>query len=432
MKRFISLLSFFLIIPEGLAHNFSFKHFQTKQGTNVVFYQTMTVPMLNINLAFKAGSAYDGEHYGLSALTTKLINQGTTELDANTIAERLANTGAQLQTNNTQDMIVLNLVTLSEEKTRQEAINLFAQIITKANFPMDAFKREQNQLLITIKKSKESPNELANQSFFKALYQQHPYAHPITGYKKTVEAITDQQVQDFYKHYFVARNATLVMVGAISLEEAKNIAETLTQQLPVGQAAPDIPKAQAVKVEDKLEMNFPSSQTMIRLGQLGIDHHHPDYLPLIVGNYILGGGVLVSRLSSEVREKRGLSYGVTSQLTPMPGNGPFIIGLSTQNAQAALALDVVQKTLKEFVEKGPNQDELIAAQKYLTGSFALSLASNSDIAATLLRVTFYKLPNNYLDTYIDHIQKVGVEDIKRAFASLIHPNKQIIVEVGAM
>jgi zinc protease len=179
-------------------------------------------------------------------------------------------------------------------------------------------------------------------------------------------------------------------------------------------------------------VKFPSSQTVIRLGQLGIDHHDKNYFPLIVGNYSLGGGALVSRLALEVREKRGLTYGITSEFAPMPGLGPFVISLSTKTNQAETAMEVTRKNLAAFMETGPSADELRAAQQFLTGSFPMSLASNRNIAKTLLKMEFYHLPNDYLDRYIDNINNVTTEQIKQAFTQTITPNDLLQVSVGKM
>lgn len=222
------------------------------------------------------------------------------------------------------------------------------------------------------------------------------------------------------------------MVGAIDEKKAHELADELLQQLPKGQAAPEVPIAPQLTTSEKKDIDFPSSQTVIRLGQIGINHHSPDYFPLTVGNYILGGGALVSRLANEVREKRGLTYGVSSQFIPMPGNGPFLISLATQNKQATTALKLTEDTLAKFMAEGPEEAELIAAKQYLTGSFPLSLASNSSIASMLLRLVFYRLPDNYLDTYIDKINAVSASQIKEAFQKQVHLNKMLVVSVGKL
>ncbi|WP_238584262.1 M16 family metallopeptidase, partial [Legionella lansingensis] len=353
-------------------------------------------------------------------------------LDATTIAERLANIGAQFEGESSRDMVVLRLKTLTTQEALKQALDTFTLILTKPDFPQDAFHRAKSQQLLAIAQKQESPEDVANILFFNKLYGDHPYAHPVIGTEESVKAIEPQDVRNFYKHYFVASNTVVVMVGAIDKEKARQLAEQLTKALPRGQAAPTIPKAPQLSASEKLTVNFPSSQTILRLGQIGINHHSLDYFPLTVGNYILGGGTLVSRLANEVREKRGLTYGVVSQFMPMPGDGPFLISLATENKQAITALKITEDTLVQFITEGPNEAELTAAKQYLTGSFPLSLASNSSIASMLLRIAFFHLPDDYLDTYIARVNAVSIADIKKAFQKQVNPNKMLLVSVGKL
>lgn len=412
------------------ANSFKTEKWQTANGVRVVFYSAKEVPMLDISLAFAAGSSYDGSQYGLSSLTSRMMNQGNAGQDANTVAETLADTGAQFSVETSRDMVILNLRTLVSKDTLAQSRKTFAQIINQPDFPDEAFAREKKQLLMAIEQGQESPEEVADLNFFKALYQQHPYAHPINGTPKTLNALTKKQVADFYQRYYVGNNAVLVMVGDIDSQTAHQLADQLTQKLPRGTAATPVTQAPQLAGAEKINTPFPSSQTMIRLGQIGIDHHNPHYFPLMVGNYILGGGSLVSRLAVEVREKRGLTYGVDSQFAPMPGEGPFLISLSTRNEQSQKALDVIQNVLHHYVNDGPSDQELEAAKQYLTGSFPLSLASNRNIATLLLRMTFYHLPDDYLDTYIAHINAVSKDQIKQAFQQQVNPDKLLLVTVG--
>lgn len=414
------------------ANDIQAQRWQTSNGTAVVFYQAMEVPMLDIQIAFAGGSAYDGEHYGLSTLTTALMNQGNAGLSATTIAEQLADTGAQFGAEAGRDMAVFSLRTLTQPSALNQSTETFATILSKPDFPTDALEREKKQQLTAIKQSKESPDSVATLTFFQKLYPNHPYGHSVNGTEETVPKLSKELVLLHYNKYFVARNAVLVMVGAIEKSKAQELAEKITSKLAEGSAAAAIPKAQGLLQEEKINLKFPSSQTMIRLGQLGINHHNTDYFPLVVGNYILGGGSLVSQLAIEVREKRGLTYGVYSQFTPMLGNGPFLISLSTKNSQAQEALTLTKTILEQFIKAGANPKELKAAKQYLTGSFPLSLASNSSIASMLLKMAFYQLPDDYLNTYIKNVDAVSLSQIKSAFQKQVHPQSLLQVTVGQM
>jgi zinc protease len=425
---FISLL--ISLAQPSIANTFKTEQWQTTTGVHVLFYPAKEVPMLDISLAFAAGSAYDGQHFGLSSLTSHMLDQGNAGKDATAIAESLADTGAQFGIETTRDMTVLNLRTLVTKEALTQSSKTFTQIVTHPDFPTQAFEREKAQLLMAVEQSKESPQDVADYQFFKTLYQKHPYAHPVNGTKKTLTPIKKTQVVEFYRRYYVGTNAILVMVGCIDSQTAHELAEQITAKLPKGVPARAITHAEQLNQALQLNTPFPSSQTMIRLGQIGIDHHNAHYFPLMVGNYILGGGNLVSRLAIEVREKRGLTYGVDSQFAPMPGEGPFLISFSTRNEQAKQALDITQQVLQNYLKDGPKDEELEAAKQYLTGSFPLSLSSNRSIAAFLLHMAFYHLPDNYLDTYIAHINAVTKNDIKTAFNQQVNPDKLLLVTVG--
>lgn len=428
----LALIALCQLFPiSSQANTFTTKRWLTTQGAQVVFYQAMEVPMLDITIAFAAGSAQDGAEEGISSLTSRLLNQGNAGLNANLIAEKLSDTGAQYRWENNRDMATFSLKTLTTEPNLKAATDVFSLILSQPDFPKAAFEREKNQQLMAIAQTKESPADVANDIFFQQLYANHPYAHPVNGDNDHVKAITLQQVQSFYQRFFVANNATIVLVGAINEQTAHQLAEKLTKQLSPGNQAPEIPTAHPLQQAMTQKIPFPSSQSMLRLGQLGIDHHNPHYFPLIVGNYILGGGGLVSQLALELRGKRGLTYGVYSQFSPMSARGPFLINLSTKNSQSHEALHLSRETLANFIKQGPTSEELLGAKNYLVGSFPLSLASNSNIADMLLKIAFYHLPNDFLDTYTNHIQAVTTPQIQQAFKETIDPTKLLEVTVGS-
>ena len=433
MKKLdLIIITLILFFSSALgATPFKTTNWHTKTGALVIFYQALEVPILDITIAFAAGSAYDGQEFGLSTLTLKLLNQGNNGKDSTTIAENLADTGAQYEAINNQDMAVLNLKTLTDLKPLNESIEIYKNIIAHPDFPQDAFNQEKNQQLMTIEQTLESPDTIANQAFFQMLYKNHPYAHPVIGNHDSVNNLTADKIKSFYQKYFVSKNAIIILVGAINESTARDISEIITKDLPEGREAEKIPMATELAEEMDTEVPFKASQTVLYLGQLGITHHDPNYFPLLVGNYILGGGAsLDSQLASELREKRGLTYGISSQLASMKAKGPFIINFSTKRTNTKKAIEVVRNTLTDFINKGPNEEELIAAKKYLTGSFPLSLSSNRNIANILLKIAFYQLPDDFLATYIEKINAVTLKEIKSALEQLIKPNKLLQVSVG--
>jgi zinc protease len=178
-------------------------------------------------------------------------------------------------------------------------------------------------------------------------------------------------------------------------------------------------------------IGHPATQAHILIGAPGIRRDDPDYFPLFVGNYVLGGGGFSSRISEEVRQKRGLAYSAYSYFAPLAQKGSFVIGMQTRKDQAQQALDVTMKTLRDYVASGPTAKELEDAKKNLIGGFPLRIDSNRKIHDYLTVIGFYQLPLTYLDDFVKNIERVTAADIKRAFAARVNPDQLVTVVVGA-
>jgi zinc protease len=204
----------------------------------------------------------------------------------------------------------------------------------------------------------------------------------------------------------------------------------LVAKLPSGSAAAALPPVAAMTEAKTTRIEHPSTQSHVIMGQPGMNRTDPDYFALYVGNHILGGNGLVSRISDEVREKRGLSYSAYSYFMPMREKGPFILGLQTRTDKTGEALQVLQDTLKKYLEQGPTQKELTASKKNITGGFALRVDSNKSIVGYLAMIGFYGLPLDYLDTFIQRVDAVTLDQIKDAFKHRVDPAKMVTVIVG--
>lgn len=406
------------------------KHWTTPSGAKVYFVASPEVPIIDINIAFAAGSSRDGNNPGIAALVSDMLNQGAADLGANGIAESFDDVGAIYDADVARDSALVSLRSLTEKDKLNAAIKTFTKIISEPSFPQVALDRERSSHIAAIKQQQQSPDSIASNAFYKALYPNSPYGHPVLGTQESVSRLTRKQAQQFFRQYYVAKNATIAIVGAISQKQAKVIAEQISQEMRPGQAAPKLTKVEMNNTPVTENIKFPSSQTVIRIGQVGIDYHTPDYFPLIVGNYTLGGGTLVSRLFNEVRQKRGLSYSVYSAFVPMAARGPFFIGLGTKNSQAQQAMQVTKQTLQRYVQQGPSNAELEAAKKNITGGFVLRFDSNQKIAGALLTIGVYDLPITFYDDYLKKVNAVTPEQIKQAFARRLFPNKMVTISVG--
>jgi zinc protease len=403
---------------------------QTSSGAKVFYVPAPQLPMVDIRVVFNAGSARDGDKPGLASMTNTLLDHGAGDWDTNQIVDRFDSIGAQFGTDSARDMAIVSLRSLTDKNWFKKALDTMAAILQKPKFVQSELERERQRALVALRNQQESPSALADIAFYKALYGKHPYATPPLGTKDSVTALTRQDVVDFYKKYYVAANAIVVIVGAVDKPAAKKIARQLMDPLPKGEPAPALPVVPAVAKAETIKQQHPSTQTTILVGQEGDSRSDPDYFPLYVGNHILGGSGFGSRIVEEIREKRGLAYNSYSYFFPMERKGPFIMGLQTKNDQAKEALSLLRKTVNDFIANGPTQKEIDEAKKNITGGFPLRLDSNKDITQYVAMIGFYHLPLDYLKTFNAKVEKVTRKQIMDAFKRRVHLDKMVTVMVG--
>lgn len=405
-------------------------HWSTKNGVPVYFVAKKEIPIIDIGILFHVGSAQDNSSPGIAQFTTQMLDQGTQNLNADQIASRFEAVGAHFSANTNQDMTVLNLRSLSAPQFFNPALNNFSTILKAVNFPEFAINRIKKQMLIALKQEAQTPTAIASKTFYQTLYGPHPYASPILGNKNSIEQLSQKKLLNFYQQNYVAQNAMLAIVGNITKARAIATAEQLSAMLSKGRSSISINSPASPHLKNHIvKVPYPSKQTTIFLGQIGIAVNDPDYFPLLVGNQILGGGILTSKLFNEVRNKRGLCYGINSGFKPLQVAGPFFIVLQTRRDQAAKALTLTQQTLKNFLAKGPTSQEILGAKQALIGSFPNSIASNKEILVAIEKIGFYKLPLDYLDSYQQKINSVNLEQIRHAFQR-IKPERMIVVMLG--
>ena len=408
-----------------------------KTGTKVLFVEARSIPMIDLRVDFDAGSRYDPPaKAGLAAMTQGLLALGANVqnevLTEQQIADRFADAGAQRGGSADVDRAGVSLRTLSSRTEREAALTTLAGILAAPALAQEVLAREKARRIAALKEEDTKPEVIADRAFDRALYLSggagHPYGRNQTA--ASIDAITRADVQAFYAANYGARRAVMAIIGDLSRAEAEEIAERLTAQLPAGGAAPTMPPVPPQQASE-LRIPHPATQSHILIGSAVMKRGDPDYFALTVGNYILGGGGFVSRLMEQVREKRGLAYSVYSYFTPLVQEGPYQAGLQTKKEQANEALALVRKIIAEYVASGPTAKELRAAKDNLVGGFALRIDSNRKILDNLSAIGFYNLPLDYLDTWSARIEKVSVEDIRRALKKHLKPEQFSTVIVGA-
>ncbi len=428
MKRLLTA-TFTLIIAAAAQAGVTIEQWTTGNGTRVNFVAAPTLPMLDVQVDFAAGSMFDpAGKSGLAALTRGVLDLGAGTRDETAIAEQLADLGAQLGGSADTDRASVTLRTLTAKDKLDPALAVLRDVLRKPHFDAAIFEREKARTIAGLKDAMTRPDSIAGKAFWETLYPGHPYGRQATP--ESIATLTRDDVVAFHGRLYNAANAQISLVGQLTRQQAEAIAEQLSAALPAGAPA-ELPPPPAPARAAVSAIGHPASQAHIYLGLPAIERGNPDYFPLLVGNYTLGGGGFVSRLVKEVRDKRGFAYSVYSYFAPLRQTGPFQIGLQTQRKQAREAIRVVRGVLDEFVAQGPSEEELAAAKANLSGSFPLRLDSNAKLLANVAAIGFYGLPADYLDRYREKVEAVTAAEVKAAFARHVVPGKLVTVTVAA-
>jgi zinc protease len=406
------------------------EHWQTTAGSHVYFVENHDLPMLDISVGFAAGSARNTkESAGLAGVTRHMMGLGAAGMNEEDITNAFADIGAQFGGSLDSDQATFTLRTLTSKQDK--ALSVFNKVLHQPDFPEAILDREKTRIIAGLQEAATQPSYIADKAFTSALYGDHPYSLPESGEETTVKSMKRDDLNSFYQQYYTAKSAVIVLIGDIDKQGAERIAEQVSKGLPNTQAVQPLPPVTLPTSAKDQKIAHPASQAHILLGYPGVSRVDPDYFPLYVGNYILGGGGFVSRLTEEVREKRGLVYSVYSYFIPMAQKGPFQMGLQTKKEQADEALKVVNQTLKQFMEQGVTEAELKAAKSNITGGFPMRLDSNRKILGYLAMIGFYQLPLTYLDDFNQQVNKVTAAQIKDAFNRRIKTNDFVSIVVGA-
>ncbi len=406
------------------------QHWQAASGAQVYFVEDHDLPMLDVAVNFPAGSAFDAaDKIGVAELTHGLLDAGAQGLSEDDIARKLADIGAQLGGSLDADRAALTLRTLSSAAERDAALDILARMLQQPLFPQAVLAREQARMIAALKEAETKPESMAAKAFGKAVFGAHPYGWHTEA--ADVEQIQRADLEAFYRAHYAATHAVVALMGDLTRQQAEVVVQQLTANLPPGGASAALPAVTLSISASEQRIAHPASQSHILIGAPGIARNDPDYFPLYVGNYILGGGGFVSHLMEEVREKRGLAYSVYSYFIPMQQPGAFQVGLQTKKEQADEALQLVRATLRQFVAKGVTQQELRAAKDNIVGGFPLRIDSNKKILDYLSVIGFYRLPLTYLDDFAAKVEAVSAAQVHEAFRRRVDPAAMATVVVGA-
>ncbi|MBY4896540.1 pitrilysin family protein [Cupriavidus sp. AU9028] len=423
------------LLPAAAQAAIPIEHWTASTGARVYFVKSPSIPMLDINVDFDAGSRYDpAGKSGLATLTAALLDKGAGAIEGQPardeagIADAFADTGASFGAAAGGDRGGIGLRTLTSEPELGQSIALAAQLLKAPTYPQQVVEREKERLIAAIREGNTRPGVIADKLLSQAIYPNHPYG--ISATPESVQSVTREDLERFWRDNYAASRAVVTLIGAIDRRQAEAIAEQLTRGLPAGATPPQMPQVR-IPIEASVQrIPHPAAQATVSLGQPAIARGDPDYFALLVGNYVLGGGGFSSRLTEEVREKRGLTYGVDSYFAPAKQPGPFGIGLQTKKEQSEQALTLVRQVLARFVAEGPTAQELKAAKDNLINGFPLRIDSNRKLLTNVANIGWYGLPLDYLDTWTAQIGKVTREQVRAAFQRHVKPDAMATVIVG--
>lgn len=403
---------------------------RTTNGVSVLFVESPILPMLDIRVVFDAGSARDDDLSGLASLTNGLLVEGSEGFSAQEIAENFESVGAKIDVGSLRDMAYVGLRSLTDARYLDVAIGGLKKVLNKPDFKKRAFERDIARMKVAVEAGKQSPSSIAEGAFYRAIYSDHPYATPVGGNEKTLNAIQREDVLKFYKKYYVANNAKIFIVGALTREKAESIANDIVADMKAGEKPQAIPEVVPLKEAKTISIDFPSKQSHILVGQPGMKRGDKDYFTLYVANHPFGGSGFASRLLGKVREEHGLAYSVYSYFSPMRERGPFTMGMQTRNDQKDEALSLLKSELENYIAQGPDENELKSSISNIVGSFPLNLDNNSKLLGYIAMIGFYNLPTDYLDNFVSNINKVNLPDIKNTIKRRINVDKLVTVVVG--
>ncbi len=414
------------------------EHWTQPSGARVYLVRSPTIPMLDVQIDFDGGSRREpARQAGLASATAGLLSGGVAAqggqpaLDENALSEAWVDLGAQFGASAGSDRFSLQLRTLTQPDLLERAVALAARQMAAPAWPQAVWQRDRERLLAALKQAETRPGTLAARTFAQSVFGDHPYGQQPTA--DSYRAIGTDDMRGFYRRHAAACRAQVTMVGAIDRAQAERIAQRLMAAIePNGcQPLPAVPEVAPLQTGVERWLPFAgAAQAQVLIGQPGIARNDPDFFPLFVGNYILGGGGFVSRLTTEVREKRGLSYSVYSYFSPGRHAGPFQIGLTTRPDQARQAVQVARDVVQRFVQDGPTDAELQGAKDFLINGFGLRIDSNRKLLDNVANIAWSGLPLDYLDTWTEQIQRVSRADIQRAFARVVQPERMATVVVG--
>jgi zinc protease len=400
----------------------------TPAGITAWLAREHSVPLVALNYAFRGGSSQDeADKAGTANLTSDLLDEGAGELNSEAFHRRLERHAIDMSFRVGRDYFRGTLRTLKEH--RDEAFGLLGLALTKPHFDADAVQRVRGQVMSVLRRELTNPNDLASHRWWRAAFPDHPYGRQTSGSLETVPRITADDMRAYVHHVFARDDLTVSIVGDIDAKEAARLVDRAFGSLPAKGQLKRVPPAAPASLGQRIVVNVNVPQAVVTFGGQGIARSDPDFMAAYIVNHILGGGDFTSRLYQQVREKRGLAYGVYTALIWFRHAAVMLGTTATRADRTADALRVIERQIRLMAEKGPTAQELAAAKSYLKGAYALSLDSSTKIAAQLTEIQLDNLGIDYIQRRSGMIDKVTLADATRV-AKRLYGDGLLVVVAG--
>lgn len=428
MNRVLTALAFWTATSLPVLAAVDIQEVKTPGGFTAWLVEEPSIPFVSLEIWFRGGTSVDTpETRGAVNLMTGLLEEGTDGLDARGFAEARDSLAASFSFRANDDAITVSSRFLSD--TTDEAMALLKQALSTPGFDPVAVERVRAQVLAGLRSDAEDPDSIASLTFAKMAFGDHPYGSDGQGTLESVAALTREDLIAAHQGTMTRDRVFIGAAGDISPEKLAEVIDTLLADLP--QTGAPLPEPASFLLTGGVQVvPYPTPQSVIQFAQPGISREDPDFFPAFLMNQILGGGGFGSRLMEEVREKRGLTYGIYAYLAQKDQSDLFVGRASTANERAAETIAVVREEWAKMASEGPTQDELDRAKTYLTGAYPLRFDGNGSLARIAVGMQLDGLPIDYIATRNDRVEAVTLDDVRRVSASLLDPDGLSFIVVG--
>jgi len=428
LPAFVALAFLALLAAAPAASAMNIEKITSPSGIPAWLVREQTVPLVTLSYSFHGGSSQDdADKSGAANLATDMLDEGAGDLDSNAFHERLENHAIEMGFRVGRDQFHGSLRALNEH--REEAFDLLRLALTAPRFEASAIERVRQQELSSLRRDTTNPNTIASEQWWATAFAGHPYGREAKGTLATVPRITADDLRDYVRRTFARNELTVSIVGDVDAKTAGELIDRAFAKLPATNDLKPVAEANPRGMGRRIVINLDVPQAVVTFGGQGLARNDPDFMAGYIVNHILGGGSMSSRLYQEVREKRGLAYGVSDSLVWFKRAAVLIGGTATRADRTGDALAIIEAETKRMADEGPTADELAAAKSFLKGSYALGLDSSSKIAAQLTQIQLDNLGIDYVQRRGALIDAVTIADAKRV-AKRLYSGGMLVTVAG--